>query len=508
MFVTQLTPKTKSLICVFLSVAIDFASLMMTLPIKPFLILDRFGGTVQDVGLTMTTINVCQIVSAMWMGRASDTCLGRRNTILVSILGSAVFTLIVPWCRNLTEYYLRNICLGLFSGSMPVGQSYIAAVVSKEERPKLLGMLGGLMGLAILCSPPLGSTLAHFGLDVPFYVGSSLSFASFVYAYYNLADPSTLQAAQTQSNKSRARWAMLSAKYVPSHGSKAGRAADDTRWASIGLIGVGSVAMACVQTNIFTLMPLFMNERFGWGPDSVGLVLGLAGLGAVLTQLFGFQPLVRRSGVLGVGFIGFVSGILGMLTIGFLSVDASRDSLRYTLSGTLVFSCGFMLINACTAPALADCSTAKNLGQVVSIGAMTQAFGRCIGPTIWSALYDAFGPLAPFQAGGTVLLLASPVWLVARAIDRAIDERRSRQGLPSRRRFLGVIADAIAQKRDERRAVVLEAAKAELEVLLVRGGYDITSSGERQRSVIPGCTRGPFHPANHGGAHPQAPSRR
>ena len=32
-----------------------------------------------------------------------------------------------------------------------------------------------------------------------------------------------------------------------------------------------------------------------------------------------------------------------------------------------------------------------------------QALGRCIGPTIWSALYDAFDVVTPFQVAGVAL---------------------------------------------------------------------------------------------------------
>lgn len=68
-------------------------------------------------------------------GYLSDT-FGRRPMILLSLGGSATGFLCQGLSPSLEFFMASRAVAGIFGGSIPISQAYIADVTTREERPK------------------------------------------------------------------------------------------------------------------------------------------------------------------------------------------------------------------------------------------------------------------------------------------------------------------------------------------------------------------------------------
>lgn len=106
--------------------------------------------------------------------------------------------------------------------------------------------------------------------------------------------------------------------------------------------------------------------------------------------------------------------------------------------------------------------------QVVGLGAMGASIGRAAGPATWGLLLRATDVTTAFLTAAGIACVVVCAWLIASLVDSAEDARRTRRGLPSRRRFFQVVLEAVQAHRDSVRTEVLIALHEELDSLLSR----------------------------------------
>jgi MFS family permease len=182
-----------TLLAVYITCGVDLLGQGFTVSMMPFYVLS-LGGDAAGVGLIISTWAAGHVVSSIWMGMASDW-LGRKPIMIVSLISSAVGFLLTALAWDMRTLFMARLFLGLTSGTMPVGQSYIAEVVKPRERAKKMANLGALNGLAMMVGPPVGSLIAatNFGLRVRFTLAASAP------------SPPRLSPIRTSSRKSAAR---------------------------------------------------------------------------------------------------------------------------------------------------------------------------------------------------------------------------------------------------------------------------------------------------------------
>ena len=262
--------KARAILGVFITVAIDFAGTGLSLPVLPFYVLEK-GGDASSTASLIATFSFFQILSALWMGALADK-IGPRPVMLVSVLGSGVGSLLTTLSPNLSGLFVARVVAGMFSGTLPVAQSYLADVCTAEERPKQMAFLGAMPGLVVLLLPPVGSvlTLSPLGLRTPFATATCTSFAALVFAYSTLVTPAAIKAAMAASAKvaetnegaSTARWSALKLKHAPK-AAAAGAAPkappQGVRWLVVGAICFASAAVAASRALMQTVVPLLFN---------------------------------------------------------------------------------------------------------------------------------------------------------------------------------------------------------------------------------------------------------
>lgn len=145
-----------------------------------------------------------------------------------------------------------------------------------------------------------------------------------------------------------------------------------------------------------TLIPIYADTQFGLDPATIGALLTLAALGAVLmlplagraADRFGRRPLIRIGTMgLAVGAIGLGgTTILWVVIIVAFAVELSRGLLVPT-----------------QVTIMADISTGETRATVVGVSRMGNSIGAATGPAVAGLLTDIMGARGAFFGAGAVL---------------------------------------------------------------------------------------------------------
>ncbi len=217
-------------------------------------ILDQFGqpnsGTFvisAYVIASTTSIPIFAKLSDLW---------SRRNVFLGGLAIFIVGSVFSGLSQNLSELILFRAVQGFGSGGFfPVGIAIVAVVFPPETRARVIGLLSGVFGIAVVAGPLIGSAIVTYTTwRWVFYVNIPIGLAGF---------------------------ALIAATLGPL------RPAVVRRFDLVGAILLGSWVGA-------VMFPLYQIADAGWGwTDS--RVLGLLGLGAALIVAFVLWELRQKN---------------------------------------------------------------------------------------------------------------------------------------------------------------------------------------------------------------------
>lgn len=488
-----------TLLSIYACVCMDMLGQALTISTMPFYV-SSFGGDAPTVGLVISMWASGNVAASLWMGTASDR-VGRKPMMIFSLVCTAIGFFLTALAWDIRSLLCARLFLGLTSGSLPIAQSYIAAVARPKDRANRLANLGALNGLAVMLGPPIGSAIAAspVGLVGPFLIGGSVSACGVFVAMHNLYSPAEIEALRKFSPAAHARdrWHRLRERYLPVNESAAGRTRDDERWPTIIMTSSVAGLASLLNATPAVVLALGPMERIGLGTEAFGLVLMCMGLCGLVVQLTLFKPLHKRVGLYATGALGGVCSMLApiaFLCVGSLSpcarplaslpaahlvappadaalaqalaetggraaacavAGASLVDLGCLGLGSLFFAAGFILCNSCVSPVLVQSASSRSTGKIVGIGAMGASIGRALGPATWGLVLRTTDVTTALLTAAGIACAVIAAWLTASAIDAAEDVRRARRGLPSRRRLFQVVLDAVALHRENVRAVVL-----------------------------------------------------
>ena len=117
-------------------------------------------------GLIFAIYGAAQTPALALSGFLSDK-LVRRPMILLSLGGSATGFLCQGLSPNLGFFMVSRAIAGIFGGSIPISQAYIADVTTREERPKYLAMMGSIIALSFMFGPGMGAGLSKWVSCIP-----------------------------------------------------------------------------------------------------------------------------------------------------------------------------------------------------------------------------------------------------------------------------------------------------------------------------------------------------
>ena len=148
------------------------------------------------------------------------------------------------------------------------------------------------------------------------------------------------------------------------------------------------------------LMPIFAEKILGGGPQSLGFLLGAAGVGALVGSLY----LASRKSVLGLGKVIVVSAII--FGTGLVAFSLSR-LFWLSLVFMLFTGCGMMVQMAATNTILQTLTDEDKRGRIMSFYTMAFMGMAPFGSLLAGSLADLVGAPDTVMIGGFACILAS-----------------------------------------------------------------------------------------------------
>ena len=286
---------------IFVTALIDILSFGLIIPVLPHLVKSFVGGDLPEAVAWSRWFSFwfmfMQFIFTPVQGTLSDR-FGRRPVILISSFGLAVDFLFMAMANTLPLLFIGRIVSGITAASFSTANAYVADVTPPEKRAAAFGMLGMAFGLGFTFAPFIGGTLGAISPRLPFWIAFGLCSINFLYGLFVL--PESLPPEKR------------SARFDFSHANPFGSLALVGRYPQVlGLIGVMTL-IAFAHVVYPTTFVLYADFRFHWGPDMVGITLGLVGVLTIIVQGFLIKRIVAALGErtalafgLGAGTIGF-----------------------------------------------------------------------------------------------------------------------------------------------------------------------------------------------------------
>jgi len=337
---------------------------------------DRFGANGFQVGLLFASFSLAQMVFAPILGRWSDR-VGRKPVIVISLLGTALGSFITGAAGALWVLFAGRLIDGASGASVSVAQSAITDIASKEQRARMLGLLGMAFGIGFVFGPAIGGLAALGGPHIPFYVAGTLALINAVAAMIRLQETR-----------------------VPNRSAQAARAHVPFRKRRYGaLAGVGFFSMLAFS-GFEATFSLFGGARFNLTEASTALVF--LGVGIVMSAVQGslIGPLTNRFGSLRLLRNGLLLVSIGMLFLG-----------AAVIWPTLIVALLFMVVGAgISSPSLtalvADSADDDRRGEALGIQQSATALARVVGPPLAGLAFDQVGIGAPYTFGALIYVFA------------------------------------------------------------------------------------------------------
>lgn len=383
-------PKRRNLYILTFTLFVVMLGYGIVIPILPFYIESMQAGGL-ELGLLTASYALMRLIFGPIWGSLSDR-VGRKPVLLIGIFGYVVTMIWFGLATQLWMLFAARILSGvLSSATAPTTMAYIGDSTPEKERGGGMGLLGAAAGIGTIFGPVLGGFLADASLSTPFFVAAGLALLSFTLTAIFLPESLPEAARQTQDRGAKLLdlkgwWAAL---FSPI--------------GSLLLLTFISTAGLMIFANVFGLYAL---NKFGFGPEDVGVMLMVLGLVSALTQGLLAGPATRRLGdqmVIKIGLLG--------AAIGYLLMFAANNYLSILL--TTAF---FAMMTALQVPALTSLTSRRaTIPQGIAMGLSNSfiSLGRIVGP-IWGGLaLDLYTGL-PYLSGALVMLLGfivSLVWL-------------------------------------------------------------------------------------------------
>jgi len=380
---TERTPLPAGYMTLWTTVALDLVGFGIIVPILGRYA-ERFGANGFQVGLLFASYSLAQLVFAPLLGALSDR-IGRKPVIVVSLVGTAIGSLVTGAAGSLWVLFAGRIIDGASGGSLSVAQAAVADISSPEQRPRLVGMMGAAFGVGFVLGPAIGGLSSLGGPHVPFFVAAALAGGNAIAAVIRLPETHRVDrsaAGAVDAAPGRRRLAMPSAPVL-------------RRLAVVGFIS--TLAFTAFESTF----SLFGSARFGFTEGSAALVFLGVGLVLVAMQGGAYAKLVARFGV------GPVFRAALVVTAAGLACLAAATTWPVLIAALLLLSAG----QGCASPSIttmvSERAGAHERGSALGFQQSAYAVARVIGPPVAGLLFDHVGVPSPSIAGAVLVLLAA-----------------------------------------------------------------------------------------------------
>jgi DHA1 family multidrug resistance protein-like MFS transporter len=360
----------------------------IVIPILPFYTQSMgAGGT--ELGLLVASYALMRLICGPIWGGLSDR-LGRKPILLIGISGYAITMIWFGLATQLWMLFAARILSGILSSATaPTSMAYIGDSTAENERSRGMGILGAAGGIGTIVGPALGGFLAGESLSTPFFLAAGLSVLALLLAWVFLPESLPTENRQKPENQ---------------EGILDLRLWMETIRSPIGMLFALTFISTCGLMLFAGVFGLYALERYGFGPQEVGVMMMVLGLVSALAQGVLAGPLARRWGEAAV-----VKGGMLATAAGFGLMLLAKDY------GTILLATAFFgLATALQLPALTSLTSRfARVPQGIAMGLSNSfvSLGRIFGPLLGGTTFD-ISILLPYIGGAVVMLIGFFVSLI------------------------------------------------------------------------------------------------
>jgi DHA1 family tetracycline resistance protein-like MFS transporter len=364
----------------------------ITAPVAPFVV-RRYLGDSGNLALVVSWLSavygLCAFLAAPGLGVLSDRY-GRRPLLLISLLGSAIGYFVFGIGGALWVLFLGRIIDGLTGGNISILFAYVGDVTPAEQRGKVFGQVGAMIGVGFIIGPVLGGFTAQFGYSVPLFIAAAVCLASTLWGYFFMSE-----SLSAEHRSQQVRIADLN----PLRQVRKLFAMDQVRWlVVVGICDVFPFTLFTTELGVFSI------EALGWGPREIGLIWLLIGGISIVMQGVLVGRLLQIFGAIKLIIAGLVAEIAGYALI---AAVAFAPSPLLLLAGVFLFAFGSGFFEPALGGLMSDAAGPREQGIVQGGYQAIRSLLGIAGPLLAGVLYTRFGAASPCVVGGVVVGLGT-----------------------------------------------------------------------------------------------------
>lgn len=333
------------------------------------------------------------IANPIW-GRMSDRY-GRKPILLVSTAGMFVAYLLMAFAENLWMLGGARLLTGIMGANVSVAMAYITDITPVEKRAQGMGLVGGAISLGFIIGPAFGGLLSGADADSatlmwPGIGAAALCCATLIATFFvkESLPPEKRSNAIDRDGQPKGLEAIRMVMRRPTV----------TRLIIIGF-------MIYTAAGFFeTIMPLWSEARFGWGPRDIGLCFTYLGLVVAITQGYLVGKLAPRFGESKLVLVGVACYCFGLLWM------TQVPSWPLMMVG-ITFTAGGGAIAVTSMTTLVSHQAGEHeRGLVLGVYNSSAWMGRFMGPPVSGLLFQTVAVQAPLY--GAALIMFACFWAV------------------------------------------------------------------------------------------------
>lgn len=353
----------------------------------------RLTGSALLLGTVAFLAQIPQLVVAPLAGIVIDRSNIRRLMLVVQtgMLFQTVALAALTWAGWITPWQIL-VAAAVFgilnSFDVPLRHAYTSQLVQdRQDLPNAIALNSLFFNLARFIGPPLAGTFLALTSEAACFAFNALSFLVIIGVLLRLRTSAQPHSNAHFGEAMREGVAFVRQSFPVRH----------ILW-QVALLNF-------LAANYIPLMPAFARDIFRGGPETLGLLLGSAGAGALLASLM----LASRRSVRGLtGAIAFGNLLAGIALVAFaLTADIG-------LAVIMLFLLGFGLINgnASSNTILQTILPERLRGRVLALYSAANLGAAALGGLLSGALAERLGAGETLLAMGVMLIAAALFFLI------------------------------------------------------------------------------------------------
>ncbi|XP_006100754.1 major facilitator superfamily domain-containing protein 9 isoform X1 [Myotis lucifugus] len=411
--------------CLYLVGFLDLFGVSMVVPLLS-LHVKSLGASPTVAGIAGSSYGILQLFSSTLVGCWSDV-IGRRLSLLVCILCSALGYLILGASTNMFLFVLARVSVGIFKHTLSISRAMLSDLVPEKERPLVIGQLNTASSVGFILGPVVGGYLSE--LDGGFCLTCFICFSVFIlnaglvwlFPWSEVSVHSTessLRLGENHAPLGKTDCAVQEASLGP--GSVEGEKARGP-WAEgvAALRGLKSLVfsemwdvflvrllMAVAVMLYYSNFVLALEERFGVRPKVTGYLISYSSAVGVLAGLV-LGPVLRLYRHNSPRLLLHSSALTFLL----LLLYSTAPTLGAAVVPSMLLSFSTALGRTCITDLQLAAGGAQARGTLIGVGQSVTAVGRVMAPLL-SGVAQEFSPCGPPSLGAALALVAVLIMLL------------------------------------------------------------------------------------------------